>query len=312
MKNLNEYINNDHTMDWYDHLLLTHLAIEYKVNDIAEGKRIVNEKYGIYDGCEYLVDYIVKDIFNKTLDDEHIYKRDSFKDIPNIFFNTLIIDIDTSSDDGGECDDNISINKDLLVDEVRINIYDNAPTKVSIKATLMHELTHVYNNYIMQVKGDMNYMKTAQSDMYKNITDENGGVVEREIKEILYFLLGYERNAFIAQLKAELDCQKSKIKTPHDALKILKNSAVYKRYRRVSNTIDYYIKKQQETPESTLIANIYKSITGEKSNETSIKILKRLKSQSVKAIKKLDVIIPKLCVENLNNIKWRREPYKLV
>lgn len=312
MKNLNEYINNDHTMDWYDHLLLTHLAIEYKVNDIAEGKRIVNEKYGIYDGCEYLVDYIVKDIFNKTLDDEHIYKRDSFKDIPNVFFNTLIIDIDTSSDDGGECDDNISINKDLLVDEVRINIYDDAPTKVSIKAVLMHELTHVYNNYIMQVKGDMSYMKASQSDMYKNITDENGGVVEREIKEILYFLLGYERNAFIAQLKAELEGQNSKIKTPHDALKILKNSAVYKRYRRVSNTIDYYIKKQQETPESTLIANIYKSITGEKSNETSIKILKRLKSQSVKAIKKLDIIIPKLCVENLNNIKWRREPYKLV
>ena len=46
MKNLNEYINTNH-IDEYDKLLLTHLAIEYKVNDIAEGKRIINEKSSV-------------------------------------------------------------------------------------------------------------------------------------------------------------------------------------------------------------------------------------------------------------------------
>ena len=109
-----------------------------------------------------------------------------------------------------------------------------------------------------------------------------------------------------------MEDQKAKIKTPHDALRILKNCPVYIRYKRVVNIINYLIKKQQDDPESTFIADIYRDITNDSNNESSIKILKRLKSQSVKAIKKLDIIIPKLCVENLNNIKWRREPYKLV
>lgn len=95
-------------------------------------------------------------------------------------------------------------------------------------------------------------------------------------------------------------------------MKILKNSPVYIRYRRLLNTIDYLIKNQLDNPESTFIADIYKDITGKHKDESSIKILKILKSSSIKAIKKLDNIIPKLCVENLNNIKWRREPYKLV
>lgn len=312
MRDLNEYINNDH-IDKYDKLLLTHLAIEYKVNDIAEGKRIINEKYGIYDGCEELCDYIIKDIFShRDFDGEYRYNREDFEKYSNIFFQTLIIDLDTSSDDGGECDDNIVINKDHLVEEVRIDIYDDKPTKTSIKSVLMHELTHVYNNYVMQMEGNMRYMKASQSDMYRNITDISGSDTEKEIKQILYFLLGYERNAFVAQLKAELEDQKSKIENPHDALKILKNSPIYMRYRKVVNTIDYLIKKQQDNQESTFIADIYKEITGENNNESSIKILKRLKSQSIKAVKKLDSIIPKLCVENLNNIKWRREPYKLI
>lgn len=312
MINLNEYINNDH-IDEYDLSLLSHIAIEYKINDIAEGKKTINEKYGIYDGCEELCDYIIKDIFNHSiLDNEYQYNRNDFKNYQNIFFKSLIIDLDTSSDDGGECDDNIVINKDLLIDEVRINIYDDNPTKSSIKSVLMHELTHVYNNYIMQMKGNMGYMNTSQSDIYRNITDMSGGNTEKEIKQIMYFLLGYERNAFVAQLKAELEDQKAKIKTPHDALRILKNCPVYIRYKRVINTINYLIKKQQDDPESTFIADIYRDITNDSNNESSIKILKRLKSQSIKAVKKLDNIIPKLCVENLNNIKWRREPYKLV
>lgn len=312
MRNLNEYINNDN-IDKYDRLLLTHLAIEYKVNDIAEGKRIINEKYGIYDGCEELCDYIIKDIFShRDFDGEYRYNREDFEKYSNIFFQTLIIDLDTSSDDGGECDDNIVINKDHLVEEVRIDIYDDKPTKTSIKSVLMHELTHVYNNYVMQMEGNMRYMKASQFDMYRNITDISGSDTEKEIKQILYFLLGYERNAFVAQLKAELEDQKSKIENPHDALKILKNSPIYMRYKKVVNTIDYLIKKQQDNQESTFIADIYKEITGENNNESSIKILKRLKSQSIKAVKKLDSIIPKLCVENLNNIKWRREPYKLI
>ena len=65
----------------------------------------------------------------------------------------------------------------------------------------MHELTHVYNNYLMLLKGNENFIITAKSDMYRNITDTSGGPTEKDLKQVLYFLLGYERNAFVAQLK---------------------------------------------------------------------------------------------------------------
>ena len=311
MQSFTNYIKES-VNDCIDESLLSHIAIEYKVNDIGEGRRIVNEKYGIYDGCEELANYITNDIFSRhAFDDASQYSKESLGDIKNIFFKELTVDVDTSSDDGGECDDEISIGNDLLVDEIYINIYLGNPTKSEIKGILMHELTHIYNNYIMQLKGDKNFIKTSRSAMYQNIIDMSGGPIERDIKTVLYFLLGYERNAFIAQLKAELEDHKDKINTPREALEILKNCPIYKTYMRINNILARHISNQNENPDSQLIAQIYKQITGDKSNESSMKILKRLKSQSNKAIKKLNTVIPKLCVENLNNRKWHREIYPI-
>ena len=311
MQSFTNYIKES-VNDYISESLLSHIAIEYKVNDIGEGRRIVNEKYGIYDGCEELANYITNDIFSRhAFDDASQYSKENLGDIKNIFFKELTVDIDTSSDDGGECDDEISIGNDLLVDEIYINIYLVNPTKSEIKGILMHELTHIYNNYIMQLKGDKNFIKTSRSAMYQNIIDMSGGPIERDIKTVLYFLLGYERNAFIAQLKAELEDHKDKINTPREALEILKNCPIYKTYMRINNILAQHISNQNENPDSQLIAQIYKQITGNKSNESSMKILKRLKSQSNKAIKKLNTVIPKLCVENLNNRKWHREIYPI-
>lgn len=311
MRNIVDYIEQTEQDSFINESLLSHIAIEYKVNDISEGSRIINEKYGIYNGCEELVDFIVKDIFNHdNLDYQFEYNRDTLKDIKNIFFKKLIIDIDTSAEEEyGECDDNLSIDKDLLVDEIWINIYEKKPNKHSIKGTLMHELTHAYNNYMMLLKCNNGFIDAARSDMYRNIIDVRGGNTERDLKFILYFLLGYERNAFIGQLKSELESHRNKINTPKDALEILKKCPIYKTYLRVDNTIRYHLTNSKD---SDLIANIYKEITGSDKNESSLKILKRLKSQSDKALKKLNTIIPKLCVENLNNRLWHKERFDLL
>lgn len=304
MKNFTEHIASDGN-SLIEESLLSHIAIEYKVNDIGEGRRIVNEKYGIYDGCEELADFIIRDIWkNIDIDGQYEYTKDQLKNLKNVFFHKIVVDIDTSCDAGGECDDSFDIGNDLLADEIWINIYNDDPTKSSLKGTLMHELTHLYNNYMMLLKGDQNFIKTSRSTMYRNIVDTSSSGVERELKTALYFLLGYERNAFIAQLKAELEEHKDKINTPREALEILKNCPVYKAYIRVNNLIRVRIGNSSDTD---LIANLYRQITGYTGNESSIKILKRLKAQSDKALKKFNTIIPKLCVESLNNRIWHRE-----
>ena len=313
MRNIVDYIEQTEQDSFINESLLSHIAIEYKVNDISEGLKIINEKYGIYDGCEELFDFIVKDIFSRdNLDYQFEYNRETLKDIKNIFFKKLIIDIDTSTEEEyGECDDNLSIGKDLLVDEIWINIYEKTPNKHSIKGTLMHELIHAYNNYMMLLKGNNSFIDTTRSDMYRNIIDIRGNNTECEsdLKFILYFLLGYERNAFIGQLKSELELHRNKINTPKDALEILKKCPIYKTYLKVDNIIRYHLNNSKD---SDLITDIYKEITGSDKNETSLKILKRLKSQSDKALKKLNTIIPKLCVENLNNRLWHKERFDLL
>ncbi len=87
MKNFTEHIASDGN-SLIEESLLSHIAIEYKVNDIGEGRRIVNEKYGIYDGCEELADFIIKDVWkNIDIDGQYEYTKDQLKNFKNIFFH---------------------------------------------------------------------------------------------------------------------------------------------------------------------------------------------------------------------------------
>ena len=290
MKKLISYIQEQEIIESdIDESILAHLAISYKENNLYSRSRIVLEKYGIYEGCEELAQYVYEKVKKDGMDNQYIFTSDELKSFKNIFFKTIIIDIDTSENTGGQYLDNEELNDDLLFDEVNINIYLYENRLSEVKEILMHELTHAYNNYMMCLKGDDGYINAAKSLMYKNIHKNSSNKNEFLIKKALYLLLGYEKNAFFAQIKAELENHKEKIKNPYDALKVLKKSK-----------INAYFDNTLENKNIDEIEKAYLEITGEK--KTADQIFKTLRNLSRKTLKKLDTILPKLCIENLNNV----------
>jgi len=301
MKKLNSYIQEQEIIESnVDESILAHLAISYKENNLYSRSRIVLEKYGIYEGCEELAQYVYERVKKDGMDNQYTFTSDELKSFKNIFFKTLIVDIDTSENAGGQYLDNEELNGDLLFDEVNINIYLYENRLSEVKEILMHELTHAYNNYIMCLKGDNGYINAAKSLMYKNIQKNSSNDNEFLIKKALYLLLGYEKNAFFAQIKAELENHKEKIKNPYDALKVLKKSKIYIAYNKLNNEINSYFDNTLENKNIDEIEKAYLEITGEK--KTADQIFKTLRSLSRKTLKKLDTVLPKLCIENLNNV----------
>ena len=164
----------------------------------------------------------------------------------------------------------------------------------------MHELTHAYNNYIMILKSDNGYIKTSKSVLYQNIQKSSSNDNEFLLKKALYLLLGYEKNAFFAQIKDELSQNKEQIKTPYDALNVLKKSLIYQSYKNLDKQINDFFDNKLSENDIKEIETAYIKITQEK--KTANQIFKTLRSLSKKTLKKLDNQLPKLCIENLNNI----------
>lgn len=301
MISLEDFINKDNIVeDYIDYNILQHLAIEYKENNLYSKKRIILEKYGIYDGCEELAKFIYEKIKKEGMNNQYTFSSNELKSFKNIFFDKIIVDVDPTDDSGAEYIDNNSLNDHFLFDNVIINIYQYENHLNKIKELLMHELTHAYNNYMMLLKNDKGYFDMANSLLYKNILKDPSNTNDFLIKKALYLLLGYEKNAFIAEIKAELEEHKEQIKGPHDALKVLKNSVVYKSYKKLDTEINAFFKGTLHNKNIEEIEISYKEITGE--TKTANQIFKKLKALSKKTLKKLDHQLPKLCIENLNNI----------
>ena len=304
MKKISEYIDNK-KFDYIDESILPHIAIEYKEHNLHNRNHLVLEKNGVYEGCSELADIISKDIKKRYEEDKSFeirYNKDDFKDIKNIFFNDLIIDCEFSPEDdsGAEYEDNDSINKEsMLFDEVYIDVFLETPS--NIKPILMHELTHAWNNYNMLLKDNIGFFLKATSPMYSKITDvsyEDDEFVSN-IKQILYFTLKEERNAFIAQLSGELEKWKDKVKSPKDALQVLTKSDVYISYKRLLDFVNTYTDKSN-TGFAAIIARAYNEICG--TELTVGKVMKKLQFLMRKSMKKVDVTVGKLCVEKLNNV----------
>ena len=313
MKRLSEFIDLG-GFDEFDLSILQHIAISYKEHNIFNKGHLILEKYGVYDGLNDLILLIEKDIKNmlKNPDNKDGFELKYFKkdlnDIKNIFFNELIIDIALNENtDEGNYENNEKINKDsLLFDIVNIDIYSrknaNDVNIDDIIESIKHEFIHAFNNYNLLLKNNKSLSELTDSDFYNKLYPKvYFNDFEKYIRKVLYFTLQEEQNAFIGELSDELRRNKSKVKTPKDALNILKDSIIYKTYKDLYIHIQEYKDNKLNQEYIDLITNEYNDICNTKL--TSNKVFKKLNFLITKSIKKFDTVIGKLCLENLNNIK---------
>lgn len=297
MKTLKEYLEQS---------LLQHIAIELQEDDP------IYEKYGLYDGCKDLASFLVLKIKQNINKEEICIQFDELTGIDNIIFNKLYINLINSDEIIAEYDLDqppiIDYNTKRF-DKCRINIYgmnSNFGTKwKQLEYILEHELTHIYNDYKLQIKSLKSFLDIFQNDdAYSKsksyIYDTNKNFANL-IKKSIYLLNNYEQNAFIAQFIGQIgDIKKEYLKThkqvdANQFLKEIKQIDIYKEYETIGWMIQLYDNHRLFKRDIESIKNEWFLVTGQQLDID--KIFNIIKKKFVKFKNKIESYIPKKIAE---------------
>ena len=299
-------INIDESNVINEDLLLSHIAIDYI---LASGQYELFEKYDVYNGCKELVDYILEKV-NKKYKQNYItikcdIKENEIHKFDNVFFEELILNIkvsDNTSTGGYVIDRNKKLNKNKKFDFISFEFDINKlKFKDDLKSLLYHELTHAYQEYCMLFSDKDNLYNSLKKQHYDNLLlgKQSYDNIKQIISDVLYHINKTEQHAYISELRSELENHKEKIHGPQDALDVIKKSIVYQNIMQANNilyglTDNSYSKEIQEK-----IYDVYRELN--ECDWTNNKIKKKLINQIDKYISKVENIIPKMCLDFLEN-----------
>ena len=290
MKTILEYINNDS--------LSNHIHIDYAIYENA----------GLYNGVEELSHFLTNKIRSHQ-DKEFVIEYNSddkqLSKMHNIFFNKIILDCvrDKNNRNEGEyiinnkVDYNVNTKQfNFIVIKLSLSLKHN---DTEVYQRLLHELTHAWDNYNSFKKGTTSLKHAVLDSNYKNILkafdDETN--YKHTIGQILYFTSDIELNGFMAEFAGYLYdyIDNNTIDDPHTAVKIVKQSELYKNYKNIGVWVTALYNDDKRIPNKfkTLLYNEYNKIN--KTDYTEYKISKILYNKYVKINNKIESNMGKLC-----------------
>lgn len=318
MKNIEEYLKES---------LLQHIALELKKQDI------IYEKFGEYDGCEELTNYIINQLKKINYKNISISYND-VKDINNIVFDNLHIIFNESNNNVANYiipvqEDSELLNKyhlnpnykEYSVIDKNTNRFSNCIIIIetnsfrnnSLESLLEHELTHLFNDYKIQSIGLTSFFDIFNNDSYKRTKEYNQHkhpFRANQIENALYLMNEYEKNAFISQLCSQIRSLKKNDEyyknNKLDANKIynaVKELDIYKAYINIGNFINDYDNNALTKNEQNEIIEEWEAIYKERL--TINQIFKKLKQKFIKTKQKIESIIPKKIAEEYGLYKIR-------
>lgn len=234
---------------------------------------LVFEKAGTYNGqIKFAVD-IAKELYRDLKDNRILkYNRDTLidKGLENIFFKEIVIIYSPTKNSCYKARENFD-DKSKLFDEVKIyiNSTENRQYK-DILASLVHELTHAWEDYNRHLDGvDSLYKLTDKDSKYaiSSLEDYNAEEVEDVLKELVkkfdYLSTSFERNAYASELRAYLEANREEINGYNDALKIFYDSDIFKELSLLIETFETYKNsdriKQIATKQYNLLFSKYRN-----------------------------------------------------
>lgn len=289
---------------------------------------IIYEKYGEYDGCNELTNYIYDRLKENDFKNLKI-SYEEVKDINNIVFNELYIVCKESTE-------NIARYLVPSIDDRQVFIENNLPgnykeysvidekthrfkqcviifetsgfRNTNIRSIIQHELTHMYNDFKIQCTGLTSFFNLFAKDSYKRTkqyNQHNHPLNARKLQNALYLFNEYEKNAFISQLCAEIrEIKESDIYYKNGKLdanlvySMVKKLPIYSAYMNIGNFINDYDNDVLTKNERQDIINEWNRIYNE--NLTIDQIFKKLKKQFIKTKQKIESIVPKKIIEAFN------------
>ena len=305
---------------YLDESLLKHIAIELKNIDI------IYEKYGEYNGCNELSEYIYEKLKQNNFKSLEINYED-VKDIDNIVFDKLYIISNESNqnivsylipsidDKQFLIENNLNDNyKEYSIIDKQTNrfkycliiLYTSGFRNTNIKSLLNHELTHLYNDFKIQCIGITSFFNLFSKDSYKRTKEYNQHkrpLSARKLQNALYLMNEYEKNAFISELCSEIrELKESDNYYKNGKLDanliydMVKKLDIYKAYMDIGNFINDYDNNALTKNEKQYIIEEWNRIYNE--DLTIEQIFKKLKTQFIKTRQKIESIIPKKIVES--------------
>lgn len=290
--------------------LITHIFIEAYFNHkgllIEEQllrsteRRKLFESYGIFNGCEEAAYSILSDVLDcKENQSQIVVSPKTLR----FFVKKVVINLTLTQGNGGYDPDITVVNKDGTFD--RIYIYLNRhKDQDTILTTLMHELTHAYQDYCLHKKSNSLAQQSQQSG-YKKTTDylSNPNIkgILKHMSKLLYILNNFEMGAFMTSLFIDT---KKILKSNHfdnitQALNFIKkHSKIIPLYNSIKRTTAIYTDSSLTDDKKALILMAANRVTN--NNFRNYKQLANyLKHKTQQMSNKIEKNLPKIVNDNL-------------
>ena len=271
------------------------IIYEQKLN--SKKFKLLSEAYGVFDGCYELA----IDIYHRTIE-EAMRQNYDFEYIPDDcdFIDKIIVYIQDDEVSGYLSQESKIINGKFNPLSIYIGI--SVINEQDVITSIMHELTHAYEDYNRQKKGAKSIdQKSKDIGYYKNTVDmglsENYYV--KSISKVIFYLTSFERNAMFAQFEGELRSCGRTFKNIKEVLNFIRQTDLYKRMLDVYDMAEKLCSISDDDSRAQFkILTIVENLSNYKFN-TYNQFAKWLSNQTYKHQRKLNEIISKTAAKYL-------------
>lgn len=265
----------------------------------------LNESYGVFDGCRTLAEQVADRLISEEVEEGEA--RIVTIQLNNKWINRIEAKLYINGGTNemaaympGEskiliCGNGKDKVKKFYPLRLNVNMYN--PSKKTLVLRLMHELTHAYEDYNRQVKGARSLESTAiWNGDYLNTMDYEG--IKQCVSYVFYYFRCYERNAYIAQMKGELETSEEHFSNIGEIINFIKNTTTYKNYSTLCKYVDNFAKIKDENTRKQILG-----YTREISNfrfNTYEQFMKYMEKTKRDIERKFNTIIPKMAYETLS------------
>ena len=187
------------------------------------------ESYGVFNGCEETTKEIMDIVDYMLKNNMEIFKT---KINNSTFIENAEIKLTNTSNSAFYSDSQIKNGK---YSPLRL-IIGIATSKRGIISSIMHELLHAYENQQRYVNNAPSMGTVSRTiGYYKNPISKTPSynIIKQKLSYVLYHLTDFERNAYIAQIKGELEACDKAFWDIKDAFEYIKTTVPYRNYQTI-------------------------------------------------------------------------------
>lgn len=260
-----------------------------------EEKKLLFEKFGIFDGCEELA-INIEEICIRAYNDGA--KSFIFKPRNKCIADNIIVEF-VPGFSCGFVPDSVITNGETY-DKMHLKIATGTLEKGRLIPSIMHELIHAYEN-LMRIKHKAKSITQKSEEIgYQNSNVDAYSAydgLQKYIAQLLYYLTDFERNAYVSQIYGEASKCGKIFDNAEDAMEWIRQTIPYRNYQTIFNVANGLCKISDDVSQKNIVSIANKL---SKHNFKNYKnFIGWLEKKVNKYSKKFNEILPKIAAKEL-------------